>query len=216
MELTHSCFISYRNHDHNEHWRFFVDTFYNELRSQLSVLTDLPLFLDQERLEGGDRYNEVLATKLCRSACMVVLYTPTYFNSSHTYCAREFRAMEMLEVKRFTYLSQPDRGKGLIIPVIVRGMEYLPLFISKSRLCHDFTGYALQGGPLAENSPKVRMIAEYIEKRCRVLERLEADDLPCCDNYKLPRERTIKQWLERRIGIRDIHSPFPGRAGGNS
>lgn len=41
------------------------------------------VLVDWERLQGGDFYNEALTLALCESVCMVVVFTPTYFDKEH-------------------------------------------------------------------------------------------------------------------------------------
>ena len=97
MPLVYSCFISYR-HDYVQ----IAEDFQDALENELSLLINLPVYRDEERLQGGDFYNSRLAKALCRSACMVMIYTPRYFDARSTYCAREFRAMELLEEDRIS------------------------------------------------------------------------------------------------------------------
>jgi hypothetical protein len=58
---------------------------------------------------------------------MIVVFTPTYFSESNPHCAREFRAMEQIETKRMSHLGAKRDGHGLIIPVVLRGADQLPV-----------------------------------------------------------------------------------------
>lgn len=106
MALKYSCFISYRHAEGELHRRIIRDLF-EALSEELELHVGEKIFLDEERLRGGFLYNEVIAEALCMSACMVLVYTPTYFDLEHSYCAREFRAMEALEEYRLNKIRNP-------------------------------------------------------------------------------------------------------------
>ena len=96
MSFKHSCFISYR-HGHGELTERILTDLSTALSNELGLLRNEGVFVDRERLQGGMFYNEALARALCESACMVMIFTPTYFDTAHTFCAREYKAMEELE-----------------------------------------------------------------------------------------------------------------------
>ncbi len=84
------------------------------------------VYLDERRLRGGDFLDPELAANICSSACMVLLFSPYYFDMQSMYCAREYKAMLELEAKRLKLLPQGfGKRKGLIIPVVMRGEQYL-------------------------------------------------------------------------------------------
>ena len=65
---------------------------------------------------------------------MVMIYTPTYFDKDRTYCAREYKAMENLETQRLEMLGyQRNFQHGLIIPVVYRGVDIFPAYVSGIR-----------------------------------------------------------------------------------
>jgi hypothetical protein len=120
MGFNNACFISYR-HGLEPGTQDFYEAFRQELAHQVDFyLPGMPVYLDTERLRGGDFYNSDLARALCSSVCMVSLYIPTYFDLQHTYTAREYRAMVDLEQQRLPLIPAVD-WKGLIIPIILRG-----------------------------------------------------------------------------------------------
>ena len=84
MPFEFSCFISYR-HCQQPLGKKIVTDLYNALSSELELMTERRVFLDTERLEGGYFWNEALAEAICRSVCMLVLFTPDYFNLQHIY-----------------------------------------------------------------------------------------------------------------------------------
>src|SRR5689334_9889604 len=125
MPRKNACFISFRHGD-QELTRAFVEQLYrglsNELEAQLG--RDAGAFLDEKRLAGGYLFNETLARELCASSCLVMVYTPSYFDEKHPYCAREYGAMVRLEERRFQHLEPAARQHGLIIPVVFRGLQH--------------------------------------------------------------------------------------------
>ena len=120
MPFKNACFLSYR-HGQFPLMRNFVVQFHDALASELETLTDLPVYQDSKRLQGGDFFNQQLSRSLCESVCMIMIYTPTYFSPDHLYCAREYVAMKDLEIKRLRRISA--QGHGLIIPVVWRDFD---------------------------------------------------------------------------------------------
>ncbi|MHC2282160.1 ASC-1-like (ASCH) protein [Bradyrhizobium diazoefficiens] len=117
----------------------FVKAFVRQLRKQLKWwLPDAPIFFDEDGLKVGDRFNEELAFQLCRSACMVMFFSPLHFDVLHPYCALEYRAMLLLEEQRLGAAVADLRNKGLIFPVVFRGLECLPSEIIDSRGYENF------------------------------------------------------------------------------
>ena len=78
--------------------RSFIEQFTDSLRNELDPLLSEGIYLDEERLNAGEHYNPAIANELCNSACMVMIYVPTYEQSS--YCMREFTGMVRLERER--------------------------------------------------------------------------------------------------------------------
>src|SRR5262245_13808013 len=99
MAINYACFISYR-HGQSQLSERIISDLATALSNELSLYTSKKVYVDRERLKGGDFYNEHLARALCESACMIMVFTPTYFDEQSTFCAREFKAMEFLEAKR--------------------------------------------------------------------------------------------------------------------
>jgi hypothetical protein len=67
---------------------------------------------------------------------MILVFSPVYFRSLD--CAREYFGMEQLEKHRFSNLPEAKRGFGLIIPVVVRGGDYLPEKVVESKMILNF------------------------------------------------------------------------------
>ena len=212
MPFKHSCFISYRHPNHQLGQRI-VNELYTGLCSELELMTDKDVYLDYEGLKGGDLYNEALAIELFHSVCMIVIYTPSYFSLDHTYCAREYKAMENLEEERFKLLSNPaDRMKGLILPIVFRGVDRIPDTIKSRRQFYDFSGFLASDVGLHKHhkySAEIKNVAQDVFDRCNIFEKLKSDPCPTSgDGFLLPSTEEIKSWIESMIPGTQI---FPGR-----
>ncbi|UFZ06511.1 toll/interleukin-1 receptor domain-containing protein [Bradyrhizobium ontarionense] len=214
MPFQHPCFISYRNHDQSEIAERFITDLCEALRNELALRIEEDLFVDREGLRAGALYNPALARALCQSACMIVVYTPTYFSKRHTYCAREYRAMEALEQLRLGRLQRRlDREHGLIIPIVLRGEDLMPGAIKNNRHYYTFERFSLTSRSLARNATferEIRNIAAAVHSRWQLFVPI-ADAITCdCDAFDLPSEAEIQPWLDQMI---QPTSPFPFRAG---
>src|SRR2546426_8403805 len=119
MPLEYSCFISYP-HGKGKSLESFIKEFVAALSDEIYAQTRKDIWVDYKRLEGGYLFNEQIAADLCKTACMITIYTPLYFDREHTYCAREFKAMEDLETERTRILkNKMDPARGLIIPIVL-------------------------------------------------------------------------------------------------
>lgn len=193
-----------------------MERFINDLREALAnevvIRTDLDVFVDSERLQGGVFFNEALGQALCSSVCLIVIYTPTYFSKEHPYCALEFKAMEKLEEERLKLLQGVDAGKcGLIIPIILRGEASFPQQIRSQRQCYNFASFKLRDTELKENpdyDEVVQEIAEYIYQRYQSFQSAPKDPTEICSAFSFPTEDEITQWIEQ-VTVRTM--PFPGR-----
>src|SRR3954447_18759174 len=103
MAFKYSCFISYC-HGQEELMKGFMDQLKRALKAELEPLLDEEVYIDDERLKPGSLYNEALASAICESICMIVVYSPRY--ERHEYCRREFAAMESLEQPRKQMLGR--------------------------------------------------------------------------------------------------------------
>jgi hypothetical protein len=211
MTPEYACFISYR-HGQGDLAAKIITNLYTGLAGELELLLDKGVYLDRERMTGGYLYNQALARALCNSACMIIVFTPTYFDSTHTYCAREYKAMEAIEQYRLDLLQEPDRERGFIIPIVFRGERFVPTELKQRRLYYDFSKYMLFSEDMNRHpdyAPAIKEIAEYIYDRYLVLTKL-AHNSTNCDSYTLPSEEDVRPWLSR---FSTPASPFPGRTG---
>jgi hypothetical protein len=219
MPFKHACFISYRHHEQSELAERFISDLCRAVLNELIPLLDASLYLlrehlyiDREGLRGAELYNPSLADALCKSACMIVVYTPTYFSPAHLYCTREYLAMEKLEKARLARVSDlHGHDKGLIIPIILRGETSLPATIRAHRHYYTFERFSLAGRVLARNRQfegSIRQIASVIHERMQMLAPL-ADELTCdCESFTLPTQEEARHWLENVI---PSTIPFPLR-----
>lgn len=199
MPFEYSCFISFR-HGRQKLAKEMVNQLFEAVASEIELYTTHhKVFIDWEGIDGGDFYPDVLATALCKSACMILVYTPNYFDEHNTFCAREYRTMEMLEANRLCLLNPSSRKHGLIIPIIFRGKEYLPEFISKDRYCYDFQGFSLSSSRISEHpefSIQVAKLAEYVYERLKDLSSLAEDVCKDCENFRLLSEQEAVNWVK--------------------
>lgn len=214
MPFQYACFVSYRHLEHNPLAERFIDDLSTALQSELGVWMEEQLFVDSARMRGGTFFNPALADALCRSVCMLVVYTPTYFSLNHVYCAREYRAMEKLEAMRLARLQAQRQCEGLIIPVILRGAEYLPPAIRDRRQYYSFERFSLRSRKIARDAQfeqYVREIAKSIHTRKIVLAPL-ADEFTCdCHNFAFPTEEEVRPWVADIEKMINSANRFPFR-----
>ena len=219
MPFNYACFISYR-HGQGDLARRIVNDLYEAIWNGMETwfggnAKDM-VFLDEGGLEGGEFFNESLAQALCESVCMIVVFTPAYFDALQTYCAREYKPMERLEQERLRLLgSAADRRRGLIIPIIFRGEERFPQEIKELRQFHNFDSFLLSDVEMKKN-PKydrtIKAIAAYIYDRCQKFAGLPEGQDPFgkCENFSFPTHEEVMPWLKT---VASSPMPFPGRKG---
>ncbi len=202
MPFRHSCFISYR-HGPGAHIPRIVEELYQTFTSELGMqMRGLDVFVDRERLQGGEFFDDVIARAVHQSVCMVVAYWPTYFAKDSIYCAREFWAMKLLEDKRLEHVDSRERSKGFIIPIVFRDFTNLPAVISESehRQAIDFSAVSMYGRTLIRNprfGPEIGKISKYIRERYEALESTGIDLCPDGVDFKLPAENEVMHLLGR-------------------
>jgi hypothetical protein len=211
MPFKYSCFISYR-HGQRRLAERIINDLSDALASELELWLDEEVYVDRERLKGGEFYNEALATALCESVCMIMIFTPTYFDKNNIFCAREYKAMERLEERRLQAVGRAaDKKRGLIIPIVFRGEDYLPKEIKERRQYYKFDDFLMSDVEISRHpdyAPKIREIAEIIREHYKLLTALAEDPCESCSSFTLPSEAEIRQWLE---GAQGATASFPGR-----
>jgi hypothetical protein len=204
MAFPHACFISYC-HSQGHLMLRFIDELKEQLKSSLEPYFDDCVYIDEERLKPGFQFNEALGKALCQSACMIVVYVPKY--DQHTYCVREFRAMELLEERRKNLLAgRLPNEFGMIIPIVLRpGVAGVPDKIRNRLQYSDFSRYTTATPTISSNPQyveKIEEIAEYIQRVSIAFGDLD----PCqgCDDFLIPP-------LEAGAARPPQTPPFPGQ-----
>ena len=207
MNPINACFISYRHT--SEDSQKFVRAFVREFRKQLGLmLPNAPVFFDESGLKVGDLYNEELANELCRSACMVIFFLPHHFDINHTYCALEYKAMLELEKQRLGHEIDGLHNKGLIFPVVYRGLSDLPAEIKASRnypnlqpLIHE------RDFRRRECHKDLRTLADQVSDRYRTMTNAGIIKPEPCMDFRFPQIETIREWLEKVSPVKAFSMP---------
>jgi hypothetical protein len=210
MAFKYSCFISYC-HGQQDLMKIFIDQLKRALKAELEPLLDEEVYIDDERLKPGYLYNEALATAICQSVCMIVVYSPRY--ERHLYCRREFAGMENLEQGRRQMLGRVAPPRGFIIPVIFRGEADLPPRITQGRHYADFSQFTLATTDISrhpEYAAEVRKIAQVIYEHYKAFEAAGANACAPCATFVLPDADAAPPW---RAGPQPVGGAFPGREG---
>lgn len=207
--FQYACFVSYC---HGQHAlvKTFVQQFKQALEAELEPLLEHGVYIDFERLEPGFRYNDELGVAICRSLCMVVIYSPTYEDSP--YCLREFEAMVRLESQRVQRLPGAGQRRGLIIPVVLRGADSVPPQIRQSRHYLDFSQFSLASAEILrhpEYAAAMQRIASTIYEHHLAFRDAGVDVCEACDQFRLPAPDEVPPW---RAGARPWPPAFPSRS----
>jgi hypothetical protein len=211
VPFKYPCFISYR-HRNGSTGRGFTESIIEELRDELELHIDSKPYIDSERMKGAEFYNETLATELCHSVCMVVLFSPNYISQEHTFCAREYIAMEQLEARRLQLLEEAsERRNSLIVCLALRGFELIPPEIKGGRRCIDLEAQ-LRRSNMRSGAGFQRAIKEtaiYIRDRWRAFLEVEQDPCAECEGFHLPSEQQVMPWI-RRTARPSVPFPYRG------
>jgi hypothetical protein len=198
MNSINASFVSYRHTDDPDS-HAFVKAFVRQLRKQLKwFMPNAPIYFDEEGLKVGDQYSGELAYQLCRSASMVLFFSPLHFDVQHPYCAIEYQAMLRLETQRLGVAAMDLRNKGLIFPVVFRGLNYLPPEIINSRNYENFDSVVVETDFERRDCQKRLMgLAEQIFLRYKSLINAGAFELSDCTQFTFPDKLTIRDWLDQ-------------------
>lgn len=197
MPFKYSCFISYC-HGQYDLVNEFIKQIKEALQCSMETYLDQEVYID-ERLGPGYHYNEELAKVICQSICMIVIYTPRY--ESHSYCFREYVAMERLEKQRLDLIEDKSDNIGMIIPIIFRGdtKDLPPRIKNRIHYC-DFREFSLATTEIKRNpdyNKEIEKIAEIIHKIYKLFK--EKGINPCeCSSFSLPSKEEIdcESWRE--------------------
>lgn len=183
--IRYGCFFSYA-HGNHPYMIKFKDDLADALKCYLEPHFDREseLFIDTEQLGGGDDLDRRIATALCESVCMIVIYTPKY--EAHGYTRREFAAMQQIENERRLWYPLPSH---LIIPVIMTRHPFsLPPQITDPGMYVDFSRYTLASGDLKTNPdflPDIEKIVQRIAAHYHYLKRCTPPGHDC-SHFMLP------------------------------
>jgi hypothetical protein len=206
MPFKHPCFISYVRGEHDL-IQGFLYQLTKALRSSLEPYFDEGPYFDQE-LQYGEHFDQKLADAICRSVCMIVIYYPKY--GAHQYCLREFEAMRSLERDRLSLLGTTRNGRGLIIPILLRGkLDELPEEIRNHIHCCDFSKFTTATGDISKDPEyvaRIERIASYIAELRKDFAALNTNICDDCHTFRLPDPDTITPW--QTGGSKP--PPFPG------
>jgi hypothetical protein len=168
------------------------------------------VYFDDKRLVPGYQYDEKLAEAICRSACMVIVYWPSYLESD--YCKKEIEAMLDIEERRRQFLGAELHGCRLFIPVILRGkFEELPERVIRDCQYLDYKAQATKPdfniGDDDKTSDELYRIAEYIKSLCDKMKSASDALFGKCQQYGFPAPPP-----QATDAIRPAPpQPFPGR-----
>lgn len=207
MRHTNACFISYRHT--NPDSQKFVRAFVREFKTQLGLLLpNAPVYFDEEGLKVGALYNEELANELCRSACMVIFFLPLHFDINHPYCAMEYQAMLELEKQRLGLGVEDLQNKGLIFPVVYRGLVDLPQEIKDRRNYLNFEHLINERDfKRRECHGELKKLANQIYSRYRLLTNADILRPEPCDAFRFPELATIMPWLKSVSPVKALSMP---------
>lgn len=201
--FRYACFISIPSIQGANAVRMqkLIDLLSPEIENELG---NVSVFMDRARLQS--RYDKASAVHLCDSACMVMVYTPDYFQTD--FCVREYYAMENLERERLgaVGIDRIDEQSSLIIPVIYRNKRDLPSYVRQQRGDrYDFEDWMLKGN-LSNSTAflkEIKDLARRIAEKYRLLENCPILKIRDCSHYNFPSKDEIKPWLPR-LGNRSI------------
>jgi hypothetical protein len=218
MSFQHLCFISYRNGDRDDREgtdprrRDIQDTlnaFANDLRNELKreLLTHVNprkclIFLDQdsECLTEGDHLLNTFGQAICKSVCMIVIFTRHYLDQKHLTCAAELEGMIRRLNDRCQKAGLPaNQYNTWIATAVFREEERVPAIL-KEHLWYDFTGYANSSQPLRDNPTYQGYIKNLAKKIADFYEALDdsdsnADFCADCDTFALLNPETDRDAL---------------------
>lgn len=202
--MKYTCFISYADVKEPDLFAF-IEELKDALVTELKLLLDesVSVYFDKRENKPGTLFNPAIASALCQSLCLVVVYMPAY--DTHTYSLREFTAMEILEQKRKEKLARPDLDdKGMIIPIILRKLKELPKQIRGQRQYVDISTFLLRAENLKTDkayAARIQKVAEYIAELHAIVEEAQTDLCVGCNGYVLPPDEAVVPWRMRPAAV---------------
>lgn len=196
----HPCFISFRHVGNCEKFvRTFRDALKEELENSFGKFKDAEgPFLDEDRMTSAVYLENTIAEAICNSVCMIVIYLPAYFSEEYPYCAREFKAMQLLEMQRRQMLPPGAVTDSFIIPVFFRDKERFKKLKLVTNDKYDFQKLSLLSN-MKNNQQFKSMIIELgqdVYKRYEVFTQNHVNPWGNCQNHQLPSIQEVKQLLQ--------------------
>lgn len=198
MPFEYACFISYARGKQKLMNRL-TEKIIESLEDFLDFYFDKEVYIDREQLKPGCYFDEELGEAICKSICMIVIYSPKY--ASHEYCLREYTAMEKVQAQRIKLLDGKKRKKkGMIIPVIISGkIEELPEKIKDNVHICDLRGYTINSDREIkfdeECMNRIKSVAEVINDVNKSFKGIDPLCLKCA-SFKVPSVEEIKPWID--------------------
>ena len=158
----------------NELQRALEDKMKNEIRGGGKV------FLDIVHLEVGYKWEEFIPIKLCRSAVLIVILVPVYFQSD--YCLIEWAITEKLQGFR---LPASNSYETCFIYILLRRNNiYLPEEINKIQFNEDFSALMTYRKNFTSSSKWLRLIDELFNNIKRICESICETGQPTDEEWK--------------------------------
>jgi hypothetical protein len=185
----------------------FIDQLKRALKANLDPWLEEDVYIDEERLLPGYNYDERLADAMCRSICVILVYSPKY--ERHSYCLREYAAMRLIENNRRKLLVDGNAHAGIIIPILFRGdLNDLPPEIKAHVHWSDFSKFTLATTDMVKHpdfDTEIQKIVRVIYENYKMFQ--DIDVCTHCDAFKIPSENEVLPWQRTSR----ICAPFPGR-----
>lgn len=202
--FRYACYISFPTPADELVWEAAQDI-RNCLRKELgAAIADNVIYMDNDRIQNDLE----AAAALCESACMLMVYTQRYFDARHPFCAREFRAMQLLENIRLRALGiDLSEQHSLIVPVALRGTNSIPHAISAQRRVYNFEShYVVEASVRNRNKEfktSVKQIADHVANHWYLLQDKIPNPCGNCPEFRFPAEQDIldilTNWKPRYI-----------------
>lgn len=194
--FDYSCYVSY-----------FLDgskTSQDFVQELVSVLGDYinrysrekkKIYIESAIRRGDSTYAMERALAICRSVCMIIVFSPPYFREP--YCVREYLAMKTLEKQRVESMrANINERFEMIIPITYTGRLYPDELNRHPFNRYDFSQVALKRGRMRiENRNHLACldeIARYIQELDTYFNQFGVR--PSCKNFLLPSELEALAW----------------------
>ena len=139
---------------------------------------------------------------------MVMFFSPLHFDVRHPYCALEYRAMLRLEEQRLGATVVDLRNKGLIFPVVFRGLDCLPSEIIGTRQYENFDHIVCESDfKKRDCQARIKELANQIYLRYVALSNAGVFDNMNCHQFRFPDKVEISGWLTQVSQIRSFGMP---------